>query len=87
MAELPTCPNFERKQCERSDLVLAGEQDKFWNFICRTCHLFWVLSKPRTKAEGKYRSEVSRMEKATESDRKLAAMPKKFYAPRGGWAQ
>lgn len=45
--EFPPCPNFvKRRGCERSALVLRGEQDDSWTFECQTCKLVWVVSKP-----------------------------------------
>jgi hypothetical protein len=85
VSELPTCPNVSQGVCARSDIVLAGESDKFWNLICRTCHLFWSLSKPNTKNKARYENELKRLAHATDADRKASGAPKTFTAPRGGW--
>lgn len=86
MANLPQCPTFlEGKGCERSELVLAGESSRFWTFICRCCHLEWVVSKPVSKQEAQYVNEVKRMQRATDADRAASQRPRVFTAPRGGW--
>jgi hypothetical protein len=85
MANLPTCPQFREGSCARSDLVLAQDVPRFWAFICRTCHLYWVMSKPRAADEARWTNEVQRMAKATAEDRERAARPRHFVAPVGGW--
>ena len=85
MSQLPSCPNVSKGDCPRSDIVLAADQPQFYQFICRSCHLFWVWSKPRTKEKARYENELKRIEKATEADRIASARPKTFMAPSGGW--
>jgi len=82
---LPTCPNTSTGTCARSEIVLVRENERFWTFLCRCCQLDWVVSKPRSKAEGKWRSEIARMERATEAERERLSRPRYFTAPRGGW--
>ena len=88
MSQIPQCPNSTDGSgaCPRSDLVLAADTPKFWRFICRTCHLDWVCSKPTEKARAKWQNEVDRMGKATAAEKEWASRPRMFIAPKGGWS-
>lgn len=90
--DLPRCPNYVESNgaedvCGRSDLVLYADAALHWIFICRTCKLFWPVSKPKERARAKWQAAADRMAKATEADLEAARRPKHFIAPRGGWAQ
>lgn len=86
MSDIPQCPNFrENKGCNRSELVLAGESQSHWSFICRCCHLNWVVTKPSGRQKARYENHIKKMEQATERDRMEAKRSTKFVAPRGGW--
>lgn len=83
MAALPQCPNFREKRCERSELVLMGEDERYYKFFCRQCKLLWVWSKPKQRAEAKEISRVKKLQELSERERGRIA---KFYAPKKGWA-
>lgn len=86
MANLPQCPNFlEKKGCQRSELKLAGENQKFYTFFCNCCKLMWVWSKPRERAAARYNVELARIEKASAADREASRRTSSFIAPVGGW--
>lgn len=81
MAQLPQCPNHREKRCERSELILVGEDERYFKFHCKCCKLFWVWSKPKQRAEA---AELNRIKKLSElSQREQAAV--RFYAPAKGW--
>lgn len=58
--ELPRCAANQKGECSRSDVVLAGEGDEHWAFICRTCGALRVVSKPRGAARAQAEADVSR---------------------------
>lgn len=77
--DLPTCPRHREGTCERSELVLAGETSTHWSFICRCCHLHWVVSKSVAKHAARYQNAIRQMESATARDRELSRQPKQFF--------
>lgn len=86
MARLPDCPNYrEGKGCPRSDLILAGENERFYAFHCRTCGLQWMWTKPREKAAASYENEMKKVREKTEQYRKQEERAVAFSAPKGGW--
>lgn len=78
--ELPTCPNVKEGVCARSDMVHAGESKDGTAdlIICRTCKLFWTISKPKTVGRAQYETKIDRMQKATELDRQQAKQKKQI---------
>ncbi len=84
MAQLPKCPNWREKRCERSDLVLMGEDERYYRFFCRTCSLFWVWSKDKQRSEARELARVKKLQELSERERNRIAV---FYAPKGGWAR
>lgn len=87
MAQLPECPNFREKNghCSRSDLILAGETDTFYDFFCKTCGIKWVWTKPRTKQAAAYERDLARVRERTQKYREETERPVVFGAPKGGW--
>lgn len=83
MSELPSCPNHRAGACPRSELVLAGESRSHYAFICRCCHLYWVVSKPQERDRARYDAYIQEMARATEADKAHSKRPKRFV---GGMA-
>lgn len=83
MANLPSCPNHREGACERSEIVFAGESYSHWSFICRCCHLYWVVSKPHERDRAVYEKYVKELARATEADKAHSRQPKRFV---GGMA-
>jgi hypothetical protein len=70
MAELPQCPNFVRKrECNKSDIRLLGEQDDAWTLNCKTCGVIWVVSKPHSVHRAKYRKHEEQLRREAEARR------------------
>jgi hypothetical protein len=65
---LPTCPNFRDRTCERSALRLVGENEYSYAFYCATCKLIWAVSKPRSKERGRYEAQLARIQQATAAE-------------------
>ena len=89
MAKLPECPNFREKNghCSRSDLILGGETETFWDFYCKTCGIKWVVSKPRVKQSAAYDREIERVKQRTAQQREQESRALVFGAPKGGWVK
>ena len=62
MADLPSCFNFRRGTCERSDMTISEERDDCWVLLCRTCKSIQVSSKPDQTARARYRVQLERYE-------------------------
>lgn len=75
MPDLPKCPNFLEGRCERSEPHYAGEprDGSADSFICGCCKLFWVVSRPRTKEQGKHVAKLKRMQRASDALREQSA--------------
>ena len=85
MAQLPLCPRFREGTCSKSDLILAGESEKFYTFYCRSCCLEWVWSKPQVKQAAAYERDMERVRQRTQQYREQEARARVFGAPKGGW--
>jgi hypothetical protein len=72
MAELPLCPNFRDRSCERSEQRILKEDDKHWTFLCVCCQSIWVVSKPHEKARARLEVEAQRIKEANEAERRGA---------------
>ena len=83
--ELPSCPNHRDGTCERSDIILLGEREHAWLMHCKTCQLFWAISKDRTRQAARHENRMKRIREATEAERARAAQSVRFMAPRSGW--
>ena len=70
---LPVCPNYRERVCERSDIKLGGETADSFLFICNTCKLFWAVSKPKTVERGRWEAKVRSISEATERVKRQAA--------------
>lgn len=81
MAALPQCPNYREKHCERSELILVGEDDRYYRFHCKCCKLFWVWSKPKARGEAQELNRVKRLNELSQRQQEAV----KFYAPAKGW--
>ena len=78
---LPECPNVKEKHCQRSELRVAGENEQAWFFFCKTCHLCWTVSKPRTSEKAKWETQMERVKKLTDHEREQASKTKYFLMP------
>lgn len=75
---LPICPNYLDKTCEKSDLRLHGESEKTFMFVCHTCKLLWAVNKPKTKEHARYENKIRNIDAASQQDRELARVPRHF---------
>jgi len=82
MARIPDCPNHVEGRCPRSELIFLSEDEKCFRFHCRTCKLFWAVSKPK---HADYARELNRIKKLEELSEKERGRIATFYAPAGGW--
>jgi hypothetical protein len=70
VADLPRCPNFLERSCERSELVLLKETDQVRHFFCRNCKLDWVVSRSKVKAQAADELQRDRIRKATPTEQR-----------------
>ena len=78
MAAIPDCPNVREKHCPRSQLIILGEDERCYKFHCRTCGLFWVVSKDRSKQQAREANRIRRIEQLSEAEREKMRRPKYF---------
>ena len=79
MADLPKCPNFTRKRgCARSAIRLVNEDADCFYFVCETCKLNWMVSKPSAASAGINRAQQERLRLAAEHRRRVDARRKIF---------
>ena len=72
------CPSHREGKCERSDLRLLSETDKFRHFFCRTCKLDWIVTRSKEKARAREDVAARRIAQATNADRQALARRKVF---------
>lgn len=71
---IPTCPNHKKSTaiCERSELRLMGENETSFLFTCSTCNLFWAVTKPKAKEQGRWESQMRKVQQASSIEQERA---------------
>jgi hypothetical protein len=65
--------------CERPDLRLIAEDDRFRRFFCMTCHLDWVVSRSRAKAHAREEMRLSQMRRMSEQESRRVSVSGRYY--------
>lgn len=77
MAEIPQCPQFKERGCERSELRLVKESDTHFIFRCACCELDWAVSKYKSVAAARHENAARKIQRITEAER---ANPRRRYS-------
>lgn len=82
--DFPTCPNFQRGACERSQVVLLNEGinegSEFWAFGCETCLLTFIRTKDVSRKRGQYTKLLAQRE-TMERNLKRWQSRTRFFTP------
>lgn len=68
--ELPLCPNYREKSCERSEQRLERETETHWSFFCKCCESTWVVSKPNTREKARFDLDAKKVRHLTAYERR-----------------
>lgn len=71
---------LDQHNCERPDLRLIAEDDRFRRFFCMTCHLDWVVSRSKLKAQAREEERLSRMRRLSEQESRRVSVSGRYYA-------
>ena len=74
---------FPEHHCERPDLRLVAETERFRRFFCMTCHLDWIISRSRARAAAQEENRLAAIRTMTEAERRANRKTfGKYYAGR-----